>query len=261
MMKIAHIGYGPYLEEGEEVVRIFRRPFRLIPFLLELLLWGGLIYIVAWSQMFRMDFLWIYAGIGAVGFFRLWRRFMDWWKNAILMTTESLLFLTWENFFKSSIARLDYFDQDVIDIQRNNAWAYFGHHGDLIFSKISGAEPHVFEKVWRPNRAVKILTAHREKMLDEKNFTEEGALKDLLSQLVQTHVRKNGQPDRVLGERESDEPQVQMDELLNKEVVREREVIDIKKEVILADGEVLEEEVIIEVEKELDDEGGIEIQI
>lgn len=76
-MKLGHTGYGPYLEDGEKVVRVFRRPFRFLPFLFELAIWVGVIYIVAWSQMFRSEFFWLYAAIGAVGFFRLWRRFLN----------------------------------------------------------------------------------------------------------------------------------------------------------------------------------------
>ncbi|NJP03967.1 hypothetical protein HC823_01745 [Candidatus Gracilibacteria bacterium] len=97
-------------------------------------------------------------------------------------------------------------------------------------------------------------------MLDEKNFTEESALKDLLSQMVQSHVRKNGQPVRRSGDMEvHDELGILENENENKKSVQS--IIDIKEEIELDDGEVFEEEVIIEVEKELDDDGGIEIRI
>ena len=75
-------------------------------------------------------------------------------------------------------------------------------------------------------------------MLDEKNFTEESALKDLLSQMVQTQVRNGGQPDRNMGEILND---------LNS--IKESDIED-KPE----DGDSME------VDFELDDEGGIEIK-
>ncbi len=238
-MNFQRIGFGSQLEEGEKVERSFRRPFT--PSCSKIILWSflfGAIGWMIWTFIPRIlplgnESRWLIALVVIMGMIRMLRVFWEWYGNAILMTNESLVFAEWKGFFNRKTIRLDYWDLDEVGFERQGAASFFAGVGDLIFEKINGGTSYIYKGVKNPKRAIKILRHHRGRMLDEKNFTEESALQKLLSQMVQTHVRKEGQPIRD-----------------TEEFLREKdEDLDISE-----DSEV-------EVDFELDDDGGIEIQL
>ncbi len=164
--------------------------------------------------------------------------FWRWYGNAVLMTNESLVFAEWSGFFNRKVTRLDYWDLDEVGMERKGIGMFLAGVGDVIFEKVSGGQPYIFTRMNRPKRAIKILRAHRGRMLDEKNFTEESALKKLLSQMVQTQVRAHGQPERDTA------PFEQQDQSPASDTKRELSV-----------------EEFVEVDFEMDDDGGIAIEL
>lgn len=243
-MNFQRIGFASQLEDDERVERSFRRPFS--PLFSRIMMWVlvfGALGWLFWTVIprflpFGNQSRWLVVLVCIFGIERLLRVFWRWYGNAILMTNESLVFTEWEGFFDRTTVRLDYWDLDEVGMERKGVVSFFAGIGDLVFEKITGGDPYIFKGINNPKRVVKILRHHRGRMLDEKNFTEESALRNLLSQMVQTHVRGNGQPLREDfgfdgGEKEN-----------------------ISKEKELFDGEGL-----VEVDFELDDDGGVEIEL
>ncbi len=242
-MNLQRIGFRSQLEEDERVEQSFRRPFS--PVFSRMMVWVFVFFALGWSiwtfvpQIFPLGNAsrWLVVLVIIFGIERLLRVFWQWYGNVILMTNESLVFAEWEGFFDRRTIRLDYWDLDEVGMERKGVASFFAGVGDLVFEKINGGTPYIYKGVNRPKRAVKILRHHRGKMLDDKNFTEESALRNLLSQMVQTNVRKNGQPQR---QTETDfNGRIQNDP-------QERERVEHED---------------IEVDFELDDEGGIEIEL
>ena len=244
-MNFKRLGFASQLEEDEIVVESFRRPFLSISF--QILMWiallGGAGYGI-WGylpQLFPkmpIDVRWLIILPIIFGIERVSVVFWRWYGNAVLMTDDSLVFVEWSGFFNRKATRLDYWDLDEVGVERKGIANFIAGVGDIIFEKLSGGEPYTFSGMNRPKRAVRILRAHRGRMLDEKNFTEESALKKLLSQMVQTQVRSNGQPPRDLSE------------VLSHLNSTEDSQIEEKPE----KGDA------VEVDFELDDDGGIEIK-
>lgn len=242
-MNLRSIGFRQFLEDDEQVLCVFRRSFSftLGRILLHVIGWGALALLV-WF-FYPTQLFWGWVAILAFGLFKIFSVFAKWYVNAVLMTNESLMFIEWDKLFHSLATRLNYWDIDQIIVERKGAAAFLGNFGDLQFVKHSTGEPHVFEWVRHPRRIAKIIHDYQEQILKEKNFTEETALKDLITQLVISHVRKHGQPER--GEEQSFKKELEDDEA---------EEPKSKKE-------FHPEELHIEVEKELDNEGGIEIDL
>lgn len=247
-MKFFHFVFRQFLEDEEKILRIFRKKLPLgkivLSLLLAVLLGEGIyrIFFCAYSAEFCPEESlggYVYAGIIFLGIYKALRIYFSWYSNGILMTSESLLFVWWKELFSPKSARLDYWDLDMIEVDRSGLKSRLGNFGNLIFHKISGGEPIVFEHISKPHKAESVLMKNREKMVDEKNFTEESALKDLISQLVQTHVRKNGQPERL--------SQKKSQEFLSKK--------DPEEETHHFENEIED------VEKKLDDTGGIGIDL
>jgi len=201
-MNLKHLGFSDFLEEDEKVSAVFRHP--LGGTFIKMIFFAGIWASIAWLVWFywadyyydyssdnQYNLLWLIpAIIGAVKVFDI---FMKWYANAILMTSESLVFSEFRHIFDRSASRIDYFDLDDVELEKKGVGDYLGNKGDLIFAKVSGGTKE-FKRIGSPRKIIRRIRKHKAKILDEKNFTEEGALKDLLSQLVQTHVRGKGQP-------------------------------------------------------------------
>lgn len=243
VMNLQRLGFMSQLEDDEIIERSFRRPFS--PIFSRMMMWVLIFFIIGWAIWTFVPRIlplgdssrWLIILVVIFGIERLLRVFWQWYGNAVLMTNESLVFAEWDGFFDRRTVRLDYWDLDEVGLERRGAAAFFTGVGDLVFEKTNGGTPYIYKGVNRPKRAVKILRHHRGRMLDDKNFTEESALRNLLSQMVQTNVRKQGQPDREtvedFNERAKNDPQ-------------ELE---------------MEKSGSVEVDFELDDEGGIEIEL
>lgn len=243
-MNLKQLGFASQLEDDENVVRAFRRPFS--PTSSKMLMWLFLFVAIGygiWAYVpkilpnMSVDARWLVVIPVIFGIERLSVVFWRWYGNAVLMTDQSVVFAEWEGFFNRRTTRLDYWDLDDVVIERKGIAMFLAGVGDLIFQKINGGNPYTYEGINRPKRVVKILRKHKEQILDEKNFTEESALKNLLSQMVQTQVRAGGQPSREMGE-----------------VISKLNTIkdsDIEEYPEAGDS--------IEVDFALDDEGGIEI--
>lgn len=235
-----HVAFRSVLEDDEQILRVFRRSFPGARFLFHLILWGGLAGGLGW--FFAGTEYQLTAAVPAIfGVYRLVILWMRWHKNAVLMTDQDLIFIEWRKPFWQKITRLDYWDLDEVALERTSAREFVAGVGDLIFSRCNGGDDLVFEQARRPKRMIKIIHRHRERMLDEKNFTEESALKNLLSKMVQGQVRVDGQPIRVT------DPE-QKPEIISKKKS--------KKSV-----PIVEVEETVEVDFELDEEGGISLEL
>jgi len=219
---------------------------------LHFILWGGLAYGAGWWFLFDFSQVPTLVGMGVpilIGGYKLIAIFGRWYANGILMTTECIRFVDWKKMFDVQMTRLDYWDQDQIIIQRVGAMPYILSYGDLVFMKISGGAPIEYKNINRPRKVMRVLTKNREVTLDEKNFMEEGALKNLISQMVQTQTRHGGQPGERKNFSESGSEAVapQFDAKPEKRIRKK------KKSRF--------EEMSVEIEKKLDDTGGIEIDL
>lgn len=255
MMRPGQIGFRRLLDEDEKIVRSFRRPFPLGAFFFHLLLWGGLMYAAGWWFLFDFTQYATLAVMGVpfiIGVYKLGTLFSRWYFNAVLMTTETLVFVDWRRMFDMRMVRLDYWDQDQIVIERTGAMPFLFSYGDLHFTKISGGEPYIFRKINKPRKVARILTKNREVMLDEKNFMEEGALKNLISQMVQTQVRHGGQP---TGRRNFPAEEFFSDDQKPRSK-REQKAAKKEEKKRKKQGDQH-----LEIEKQMDDTGGIEIDL
>ena len=259
------LGFGAFIEreKNEEVVAVFRRPFSF----------------ALCKAVFRISVFWLGAGVVwffypdslkyvwqlllLFGLFRGFSALCFWYFNGLLMTSENLILIQWPQLFLRKSTRLDYWNLDEIEVERVGLAAFSWNFGDLHFQKINEGELFTFKKANRPNRAARIIESFREQMVDSKNFTEESALKNLLSNMVQTHVGEHGQPERG---NENKMPESQIDtEIQPKKSIKidvspaKNEVIKMKK--IGEKPKKKKAQMQIIVEKELDDEGGLELDL
>ncbi|GEM_PF-1485870 len=252
------IGFGGLLEENEQVLRVFRQTFffsmRKMTGYLALASAGSFL---AW--FFLPGEYWpIAAGIGLVGFGKALDIFYAWYRNAMLVTDLNILLLEWPKPFQRTVTRIDYWNIDEIQVEKIGIAAFFHNYGTLHFQKVNGGELISFKDVSHPHRTAALLEAFREDMVDFKQKTEEGSLKEILTGLVQSHVAGGGlqqqnspaaTPTKKTASPEKNTPPPER----NKVFSWLRHQGDAKPSTPPTHG--------IRVEKELDDTGGIEIEL
>lgn len=235
-MNIKQIGFGSFLDNEEVVLRVFRRPFlkTFWKILLSLSIWGVIIFGL-WTYL-PPEFFYIWVFFAVVGVYKITVSYLNWYINAIIMTNVGLIFVEWPSLFQKQSNRIDFFDLDQVGVLRLGFKSFFGNYGTLQFYQAGG---NLFEmkNINRPHRVARIIEKQKEKLINNKNFTEESSLKNLISQLVLTHVKKNNFPSHTV------EKDKEIETVIESSFSR------------AVDTNVQD----IDVEKELDDSGGIEI--
>ncbi len=235
------LGFGSFLQEDEGVSKVFRRPF--IFALQRMFFWGVLLGGITWGAKFFLpeNLFWAWWALGGLAIYKVLAVFLYWYVNGLLMTTDNIIDIEWPRFFERRCTRVDYWDLDEIEVERVGVQSFVYNYGTLRLQKYGG-ELHAIHRIYRPNKVARIIEKYREQMVDAKNFTEESALKDLITNLVKSHVRDNGQPKRTKNEELRMENENQKEKSFIKKMFKPNTTS-------------------IEVEKELDDEGGIEIDL
>ncbi len=247
------LGFGSLLEDNEAVEAVFRKEFSstFAKMMFYFLLWGGVAGGIWYIFRFYGMWEWVELIFILFAFYKSICVFFTWYFNAILMTTDNLVFVERKGLLNKKSSRIDYWNLDEIQVVRIGIRSFMGNYGDLFFMKYNGGILYEAHRMHAPQRVARIIENYREQQVDAKNFTEESSLKELISGLVQTHVRDKGQPER--DERVSKRPASGAS--LNVEPKGKKGRDSIIKKVFHPD------EMAIEVEKELDDDGGIEIDL
>lgn len=264
-------GFGAFLEDDEKVLRVFRRPviFTLPWLIIRLALWGGVVGVVwffypAYNQM---DLSYVWQGLALLGIIHTLAPLWQWYVNALVMTNESLIIVDWPRLWERRSTRIDFHNLDEITVERTGIKSFMLNYGNLLLAKINGGGEHVVSNLSRPRRAARIMEDYREWHLDQKNFTEESALKGLLSGIVQRHVGDAGQPERRKAperyETQSEPnqnvvPSHPTDRVPTSETNQQPITEKIKRPFRRKNFDNLDD---IEVEKRLDDTGGLDIDL
>ena len=188
------------MEDDEQVLRVFRRPllFSIPGFTWRVLLWVLVVAAVwffypAYNQ-YNISYVW--QALAVLGFVHSVSPLWKWYFNALVMTNESLIIVDWPKLWERRSTRIDFHNLDEITVERSGVKSFMLNYGNLMLAKINGGGEHVVYGLARPTKAARAIEDYREWHLDKKNFTEESALKGLLSGIVQRHVGEQGQPER-----------------------------------------------------------------
>ncbi len=188
------------MEEDEKVLRVFRRPllFSIPGFALRAAFWLTLI-VVGWF-FYRTyndyDLTAVWQAITLLGLVHVFAPMWKWYFNALVMTNESLIIVDWPKLWERRSTRIDFHNLDEITVERSGVKSFLLNYGNLMLAKVNGGGEHAVFGLARPTKTAREIEDYREWHLDKKNFTEESALKGLLSGIVQRHVGDRGQPER-----------------------------------------------------------------
>lgn len=191
-MIIQQILFSRHLDEEEKLLYVghkhwitcFRSLFK-ISFFAFLIPW--LIYVF----MGTLPFLFFALFASAIGTIRMLYIFIDWFFDAILITSVSLLFVEWNGFFSQESTRISYESIESIAIETKGVLgAIFGF--GIIEIERDGAEAIKMKHITNPKRVELEILHAKEEVAEHEMSENKEALHEILVGIVADHIKKHG---------------------------------------------------------------------
>lgn len=192
--KIWRLFFKSYLEPREKIFFVVHKhPILHIKNFAILTFFGLFIPFAIWF-LFPQTLLFVSIW-GAIGLVRLIFEFVIWYYEVWLATNISIVDIDWDGLFEKSSTRVEYYHVETISYEIKGFWATIFNYGDLIVEKSTGNNVK-FHGVFRPKKVARELTKHQESLTQLKIFQDHRALQNLLSEMLTTHVKKHGIPEK-----------------------------------------------------------------
>lgn len=190
-MIIDKLIFGKHLEEGEKILyAVHRHWVAMVKYGLEVGFFGFLIPWALYFLGFNTElFFWIAVIWSVLAYLRFLYVLIDWYSDTWLITSMSVIAITWKGIFNNTSTRLGYEDIEGAAYEIKGFWGTILRYGHVTIRMMSGTTT-TLEQVSRPKKAELSLSHFQAKFISEKNMKDTNSLKTLLSNLV---ARQNRQ--------------------------------------------------------------------
>lgn len=187
--------YHHYLGEGEKIVFVIHRHiFMELKNFLKVFFFGIFLPAFVWwlfPQTAIFTAIWL-----AIGMLRFIYEFFDWYYDAWLVTSVSIVEIMWKGFFDKSSTRIEYHIVQGIGYEVKGFWQTLFNYGTIALDKFTG-NTSIFEAAANPRKKAEMLTKAQNDFVTNKSFRDHRALQGILTDLLQQHVVQHGLPDDV----------------------------------------------------------------
>lgn len=196
--------FSDYLEDEEEIIFVAHRHFFVfMPDLFRISFFHIVIPVGFWFVFPQL--LWLYIVWTAIGLIRFLFVLQDWYYDCWLITNMGVVGVEWTGYFERTSSRVEYQSIEGMSYTIKGVVRTIFNYGDVTLAKLGGATSVTLKDAYNPKRVERNLVSSQEKYLESKNFTDQEVLKQLLSDLVVQHVKKNGLPDTMEDEKKQTE--------------------------------------------------------
>lgn len=196
--------YSDYLDDGEEiyfiahrVIFIFFRDFARI-FAIHMIL-----PLIAW--LFFPKLIYFCIGMAVLGVVRILLTIQDWFYDCWLITNMGVIGVEWTGYFERNSDRVEYQSIEGVSYRIKGVMPTIFNYGTITLAKLGGPTTVKLKQAYNPKRIENNIVKYQEKFLTKKNFTDQEVLKQLLSELVATHVKEHGLPNQAMDESKIEE--------------------------------------------------------
>jgi len=185
--------FSDYLEEGEEIVYVCHKHiitlivdfFRVFAVHLGL----ALLFWYFFPQLLWVAIIWL-----AIGIVRFLFVIQDWYYDCWLITSMGIVGVLWTGFFNRTSTRVEYASIEGVSYTIKGVLPTILNYGTVTLAKLGGPSTVALKDAYNPKKIEKNILQFQEEFLTTKNFKDQEFLKQLLSDLVLEHVKKNGLP-------------------------------------------------------------------
>ncbi len=183
--------FHKHLEKEEKILYAIHKHWVFL--LKPLIITGFFGILVPWSLYaigFNANaFFWIAVVWSGLATILLLYEYFDWYSDAWLLTTMSLMAVEWNGFFHNASTRVDYQTIEGLTYEIKGFWPTVLRYGNISLNVVSGNNA-VMQHAKNPKKAELMLAKLQEEVLSSKNFQDATGLKALLSDLVAHHLRQ-----------------------------------------------------------------------
>jgi len=193
MKKLPQILFKPHLDPGEEILEVFHRhPFIMLPSLGRILFFTFLVPLFVmylFPQFALFFFLWM--GFGVV---RMVYVFFNWYHDALLVTTVSLLKTYWSGFFDRTSSRLEYPMIEGISYAIQGFRRTIFNYGHVHINRSGGSSVLDLPDAINPPRVERMILSHQDNFVSNQSIKDSDTLKSLLVTMIRHHAKNNPEP-------------------------------------------------------------------
>ena len=132
--------------------------------------------------------MWIFGIWFFLGILRLIREVMDWYFDALLVTNFGVIDLDWRGIFDKSSQRIDFDTMVGVAFEKKGVWSSLLNFGEFSVQSYGGSDVSL-PKAANPQRAEKAVMDAKDRYSHERGLEDEKVLKEILSGMVQRHIR------------------------------------------------------------------------
>ena len=188
------IFFHQYLDDGERLLYTMHRHW-IVVFrrMLEIGFFGMLIPLGLLFFFFKFDSVAAYTLYGwmGLGFIASLYTFTDWYADAWLLTSNSIIDVRWDGFFKRSAQRIGYESIESVIYEIKGVRATLLNYGLLTITNESGNVIEI-ENIRKPRRAEAQLTHIRNQLGEQSGKDNLETLKDLLADVIEEKLNHRG---------------------------------------------------------------------
>jgi hypothetical protein len=152
---------------------------------------GMLAPALLWLMLPTLSLLYIFGAWFFLGFIRFLYEVVDWYFDAILLTSMGVVYVDWRGIFDKASHRADFESIAGVEYEQSGFLSHLFGFGMLVLDKEGAEEERIFLSHARdPQEAERQVLLAKEKYTEEHAMESEEALKEILSGLVAEHLRK-----------------------------------------------------------------------
>lgn len=182
--------FGPHLEKGEQIHYVaHRHPFILVTGGVQILFFHFFVPIFFWNvfpEIWFIFLVWVIYGLIALN-----RMIFNWYFDVILITSMSLIDVTWNGMFDRKSVRLEYSMMEGTSVTFKRFWQTFFNYGTIQVQRQGGVVGIELKDAINPAKVESIIIGYQDKYNDGKKTEDVNALKSLLSEMIKKHVKES----------------------------------------------------------------------
>lgn len=185
--------FRKHLEEGETIQFVAHRHWGVIlPKFVRNIVFFFLFPWVVWAifpPFFWISVLWTVVGIGMMS-----HDILDWYLDAWLATSQSVIDVEWKGFFQYTSSRIEYLSIEGVSYAVAGFWGTVLGFGNTQIDKASQTNPIILPDASKPKKVEFKILECKSQYENKRNKVDSDGLKNIISEMVAHHVRKEGWP-------------------------------------------------------------------
>jgi len=187
--KVIYYLFGPHLEKDEKILHIVHRHFFLMVkegikiffllFLIPIFLW------LVFPEIWYVFLVWVLYGVIALN-----KMIFNWYFDVILVTSLSLIDVTWNGPFDRNSIRLEYPMVEGTSYNFKGILQTIFNYGTIQINRESGGVGLELKDAINPARVESVIMNYKEKYLVEKSFEDTKTINKLLSEMIKKHAKE-----------------------------------------------------------------------